>query len=85
MKANKKQPSMAALIAEQKLDQGYQNSITSGWPRPIKEKKEGLRWTDCPICVGKTTVQGFGHLYCSNCNQYYTVTQHGELEAVQCP
>jgi hypothetical protein len=80
-----KKPSKAAVIAEQKLEQGYQDSITSGWPKPLPAAhREGRHW-ECPICVGRLTIQGVGHLYCNNCNEYYTVTQDGDLEKTSCP
>ena len=72
-----KKPSKSAVASEQKLEQGYQDSITSGWPRPAKRAE--IVW-ECPICVGRLTIQGIGHLYCNNCNEYYTVTKEGDLE-----
>lgn len=76
----KKTPSKkieAAKLAEEKLEQGYQESLQSSWPHaPLQ--KEGKSF-ECPICVGKLTIHGIGHLYCNNCNEYYTVDCQGEL------
>ena len=50
-----------------------------------KGKKEVPHW-DCPICAGRLTIQGWpsslGKLYCTNCNEYYTVTNIGDLEKI---
>ena len=80
-----KKEGMALLQAHREETEKFQKDFSEHMEQ-IEEKKHGKtkQW-ECPICAINLIVQGLATLYCNNCNEYYTVSQYGELERIERP